>query len=206
MCATMPIVVCSVIPCCHLCAIRARLFVACGASATWRGQRLRAILAILLDTGVRQQELLGLQLGDVDLESGDIRVRPMTDKTRKGRTIALGRRAKLELSRWWTRYRYTSGFDCSSAASLFVQHCGKGITRDGIQLMLKRLGKRADVPGVHPHRFRHTFAHEAKSRGMSDGDLMVIAGWQSPQMLHRYGASAAADRARDSHRRLFGKD
>ena len=67
-------------------------------------------------------------------------------------------------------------------------------------------GDDAGIEHINPHRFRHTFAHEAKSRGMSDGDLMVIAGWQSPQMLHRYGASAAADRARDSHRRLFGKD
>jgi len=35
---------------------------------------------------------------------------------------------------------------------------------------------------------------------------MAIAGWQSPQMLHRYGASAAAERARDAHLRLFGRD
>ena len=65
----------------------------------WRGQRQRAIMALLLDTGVRASELCGLRLQDVDLERGEIVVRAETDKTRKGRTISLGRRGRLELVR-----------------------------------------------------------------------------------------------------------
>jgi hypothetical protein len=40
------------------------------------------------------------------------------------------------------------------------------------------------------------------SQGMQEGDLMRLAGWKSRQMLSRYGASAADERARDAYRAL----
>jgi integrase len=52
---------------------------------------------------------------------------------------------------------------------------------------------------VHPHRFRHTFANEWLSESGTEGDLMRLAGWRSRQILQRYGASAADQRARDAH-------
>jgi integrase/recombinase XerD len=49
---------------------------------------------------------------------------------------------------------------------------------------------------LHPHRFRHHFAHAWLDRGGAEGDLMELSGWASPQMLRRYGARASGARAR----------
>jgi integrase len=68
--------------------------------------------------------------------------------------------------------------------------------------MMERRGIQAGIPGLHPHQLRHTFAHEYLAEGGNEGDLMMLAGWKSRQMLGRYGASAAAQRARDAYHRL----
>jgi hypothetical protein len=60
----------------------------------------------------------------------------------------------------------------------------------------------AGSPDLHPHRFRHTFAHQWLRLGGNETGLMRIAGLRSRQMLQRYGASAADARARDAHRRV----
>ncbi len=69
------------------------------------------------------------------------------------------------------------------------------------KIVTRRAGE-AGLTGVHPHRFRHTFAHEWLSAGGNEGDLMQLSGWRSRSMLTRYASSAAAERAREAHQRL----
>jgi integrase len=47
---------------------------------------------------------------------------------------------------------------------------------------------------------RHTWAQTLKKEGMLEDDLMFLAGWKSRTMVSRYGASAAAERAREAYR------
>jgi integrase/recombinase XerC len=70
----------------------------------------------------------------------------------------------------------------------------------GIVLMLRRRGKGVGLPNLHPHQFRHTFAHQWLADGGGETDLIRLAGWRSRTMLQRYGPAAADARARVAHR------
>jgi integrase len=76
----------------------------------------------------------------------------------------------------------------------------------GVAQLLARRCEQAGIERLNPHRFRHTFSHEFRAAGGSEGDLMYLAGWSSTTMADRYGRSAAAERARDAHRRLSPAD
>ena len=80
------------------------------------------------------------------------------------------------------------------------------LAADGVDAMLKRRGADAGIADLHPHAFRHIWAHAFRAAGGNEGDLMLLGGWRSRAMLDRYGKAAAADRAADAYRRLSLRD
>lgn len=166
---------------------------------TFENKRDRALILMLATTGIRSGELMGLTRESIDLNSSTFTV---MGKGGRARIVALMPKPADALDKYLRARRRHAR---AALPALWLGDRG-ALTDSGLRQMLERRSDDAGIGHVHPHLFRHRFAHEAKSRGMTDGDLMSIAGWNSPQMLHRYGASAAAERARDAHRRLFGGD
>ena len=75
------------------------------------------------------------------------------------------------------------------------------IDRKRLERMLDRLGQRAGVSRVYPHRFRHTWATRMLQGGMDPLALKVLGGWSTLAMVERYTALIAEERAIEEHRR-----
>lgn len=182
-----------------------KLFRACKGKS-YADRRDTAILLLFLDTGLRLSELTDRRVDDLDL---DLMVLRVIGKGGKARSVPFGRTCATALDRYLRAAAKHKGKPLTEDMWLWWGDRGqKGnrLTIWGVGTMLKRRCAEAGIDELHPHQFRHTFAHLWKVNGGNEDDLMRITGWRSRQMLSRYAASAGAERARSAHARLSPAD
>lgn len=132
------------------------------------GIRDRAILETLYGTGARVSELIALDVDDVDLEEGAVRV---SGKGSKERIVPLGRYARDALAAYLTRARPALS-STRSGAALFLNSRGGRLTRQGVGVLLRAAAQRAGVRArVTPHTLRHSFATHLLEGG---ADVRVV--------------------------------
>ena len=117
--------------------------------------RDRALLELMYACGLRASEAIGLEVGDLDLETGVLRAR---GKGSKERIVPIGREAVLATRAYLDRGR-PALVGLRDEPRLIVNRRGGGLTRQGLYKIVQRYARAAGLEGrMSPHTLRHTFA------------------------------------------------
>lgn len=165
------------------------------------GMRDRAVLEMLYATGARVSEIASLDMRDVDLATGQVRV---TGKGDKQRILPLHPEAVSRLHAYLTDGRSKMGPGAVEEA-VFLNRRGTRLTDGGIRRMLRRhLDAIGAAAGVTPHTFRHTFATHLLEAGAdlrTVQDLLGHVALSTTQLYTHLGVQRLQRVHRDAHPR-----
>ena len=162
-----------------------------------RNIRDELVLMLLLDTGIRRGELVGIDLEDVDTAARRIRIR--NAKGGNQRVVPYASQCAEKMRLYLLIRGTTPGRLLWSVHSTGHMRIGAPITASGIRLLLARLGRLSGVDKVHAHRFRHTFATWAINSDARELDVQHLLGHKSLEMVRRYSASYQSEQAANRH-------
>lgn len=164
--------------------------------------RDRGLVEFLYSTGVRISELTALNVGDIEMGKQELIVYGKGSKERK---TYLTDSAKFYLRRYLQVRCKDGGITMAELMGepLFVtlDQPHNRLTVAGIQYMLRKLGDRAKVKGVHPHRFRRTIATDLLNRGMPIEQVKDFLGHEKLDTTMIY-CTVKADSVQASHRKF----
>lgn len=134
-----------------------------------QGPRDRAILLVLIMSGLRVSELVGLDLSAVDRQTGTLRV---FGKGRKERLIPLSSSARGVIEGWLAIRPTRPG-----ESALFTTAKGVRMTARMVQYLVRKAVRRAGLdPRISPHKLRHTFATHLYAQGTELRDIQELLG------------------------------
>ncbi len=144
--------------------------------------RDRALIILLLHTGLRVNEVASLRLADLSVRerSGSARVR--FGKRRKTRQVPLNATVRRDLMEYLSERAETA----APEQYVFRNRLGDRLGDDGIEGVVAKYARLAGLEGVTPHVLRHTFAHEFLATGGKESDLAAILGHTNLQTTRRY--------------------
>jgi len=140
--------------------------------------RDQAIMEFLYSTAMRVSELSKLNRDDINFSNRDLIV---YGKGNKERTVYINERANLYLKEY-----LRSRTDDNPALFVSLRNPKKRLSKNGIEAMVKKVGKIAGVAKSHPHRFRRTALTNALNRGMPLQEAMILAGHSKPETTLMY--------------------
>lgn len=127
-----------------------------------------AIIDLLASTGIRVGELVKLNRSDIDYHERQCVV---FGKGGKERIVYFNARTKLHLQNYLTE---RSDDEDALFVSLLSPHTR--LTISGVESRVKELGKRLNMPKIHPHKFRRTMATMAIDKGMPIEQVQKLLG------------------------------
>ena len=167
------------------------------------GHRNIAILLLMLDSGLRVSELINIDLDDVNLVEGYIKIR--FGKGNKERFVPIGSLVQKSIWKYINHHRPRP--ISQRIKRLFLSDYGMPLTKSGVQQMVRRYGKQANITGVRTscHTFRHTFAKKYLVNGGDIFSLQRILGHSSLASVRIYLNLFASD-IKKQHQRFSPVD
>ena len=163
----------------------------------FRLSRDRAVLYAFWDTPGRLSEIAKLRLVDTDLINGTLLV---MGKGRKERKMPIGDTARSVI---WDYLQEREALMPRTKA-LWVTEQGETLLPNGVCQLLRRLAKRTNIEGMHPHRFRHSYAINALRAGMPEQVLKIVGGWR--KIPETYFRTLGEEDAIEFHRQVSPGD
>jgi len=137
-----------------------------------------AIIDILASTGIRVGELVKLNKDDIDFNSRECVVFGKGDKERR---VYFDARTKIHLKNY-----LESRTDDNDALFVTLLKPYNRLQISGVEIRLRELGKRLNLPRVHPHKFRRTLATRAIDKGMPIEQVQHLLGHQKIDTTLQY--------------------
>jgi len=149
--------------------------------ATFAGDRDKAIILSLLDSGCRATEFISIDLDDVDLVTGAVYIHQ--GKGGKSRSVFMGKTTRRAI-RAYLKHRQDN---CPALwVSLRLQDEGDRLTYSGLRQIVRRRAARAGVPEPGLHAFRRAFCLAMLRAGCDLVTLSRLMGHADLQVLTRY--------------------
>ena len=152
-----------------------RLLSAPATSTAPKAQRDHALLELLYASGMRVTELVSLDIGDLDMETGSVRVQGKKNVS-KERAVTIDAPALESVKTYIKKGRQQLVRDANEHA-MFLNHRGQRLTRQGLWLIIKHYVEEVGISAdVTPHTLRHSFAAHKLSQGKSLQDIQKLLG------------------------------
>jgi len=162
--------------------------------------RNQTIFMLLIDSGIRIGEAIGLKLDDLYLNDGYIKV---FGKGQRERIVPIGNNVQKAIHRYLFRFRSTP--ESPNTNNVFLSMRRRQMSYNAMKLVFNRLAERTGIKRLHAHLCRHTFATKFLSNGGDIFTLQKILGHSTLEMVRRY-SNLSSDHVRAQHQRFSPMD
>lgn len=154
-----------------------------------------AMIDLLASTGMRVGEMVLLNRNDIDFINRECKV---LGKGNKERIVYFDARTKIHLMEYLNCRN-----DTNEALFVTLNHPNDRLKIGGVEVRIRELGKKLNIPKAHPHKFRRTLATMAIDKGMPIEQLQVLLGHKRIDTTLQY-AMVNQSNVKASHKKYIG--
>lgn len=148
------------------------------------GERDKAILYVLYDTGIRADELCKIRLEDINFIDSSILI--LQGKGRKPRFVFFGKTTRKQIR----KYLKIRGLEGSY---LFINRSKDKLVYGALRQIVRRLGEKAGLQGIGLHDFRRAFCLNCLNNGVPEITIARLMGHTTTQLIGRYAKQTTLD-------------